>query len=497
MLKAIKLPDFSERSSLSFWLCLTFLFLVVLALHGKPVPFNNEYLYLLRLEPNFLPNDWSFSQSASEHWLFNFLFSLPARVFSIETIGWAGRITFWILCLTALLKLGKRWEISSWATSFSVAVWLAFGQTVVNGEWIFGSFEAKSVAYACLLFALVDFSRQKIILPSILLGLSFSFHPAVGLWAIPAVGVALLVERVAIGDLIKVVVLTFLACLPGILPLMGDQLGADAASYDDWQFIVTKHMPFHFDAFYFPKMAFVVLGLMLIFNVFALWKNKSFALRFLLNFQIAIAAFFLLGVVLRWFDMFPLLRFMPMRLFPILTPLFFLFSAFYYLRQLDSRMQQTVVALFVVAVISLLHPFDKGLGQMRETVDSWRAKPDDMDISLRWISKNTPIDAVIVASPNNRKLWYLSDRAQIVSYIYPRYDRLGEWRKRIADETGNAQISSRESAPLEIESAFEQLSVAQIAEIKQNYAASYLLTRAVYPFPVIFETATYRIYQLP
>ena len=134
---------------------------------------------------------------------------------------------------------------------------------------------------------------------------------------------------------------------------------------------------------------------------------------------------------------------------------------------------------------------------MRETVESWRAKPGDLEKSLGWISENTPKDAVIIASPNNRKLWYLSNRAQIVSYIYPRYDRLTEWRKRIADVTGNVQISDRESAPETIETAFDRLSVTQIAEVEQNYSASYLLSRSVYPFPVIFETATYKVYQLP
>ena len=88
-------------------MCLAFLFLVVLALHAKAVPFNNEFLYLLRLQPGFLPNDWTFSHAANEHWLFNTIFSLPAHLISIEAIGWLGRVACWLLCLAALLRLGR------------------------------------------------------------------------------------------------------------------------------------------------------------------------------------------------------------------------------------------------------------------------------------------------------------------------------------------------------------------------------------------------------
>lgn len=497
MQNVLKFPESIKSSSTAFWLFLAFLFLVVLAFHGRPVPFGNESIYLLRLGPYVPANDWSFAQTATEHWLFNFIFSIPANLLPLEIMGWAGRVVVWILCLAGLIKLGRNWKIPFWAIAFSISLWLAIGQSVVNAEWIFASFEAKTVAYFCLLFALDRFSNQKWIPASVLLGLAFSFHPAVGLWAIPAVGFALIAERIALRDLLKVVALTFLFSLPGIFPLMGEQMGAQPASFDDWQFIVTKHMPFHFDPFYFSKMGMVVLGMMLIFNVIALLKSDSFALRFLRNFQIAIALFFMLGVILRVFEFYPLLRFMPMRLFPILTPLFFLFTAFYFAARLGQMWKKIIAAVFVVVTFGLLHPIDGGIGLLRETKADWIAKPNDLQRSLMWASQNTPADAVILTAPIGREFWHYSKRAQIVSYSYPRYDRLSEWRKRIADVTGNVQITDRASSRQEIESAFAGLSVTQIEEIKRNYSTTHLVSRTVYPFPVIFETETYRVYQLP
>ena len=495
MLKTDNLSDKSARSAKSFWLCFAFLLVCALVFHGKTVPFSNEFLYLLRLEPNFLPHDWTFSQAAAEHWLFNRIFSLPLYFLPLEAVGWIGRLSVWSWCLYALIKLGRIWEIPFRAIAATVFLWLASAQAVVNDEWIFGGFEAKTVAYVCLLFALVQFSKRQIIVPSVLLGLSFSFHPAVGLWAIPAIGLSLLFEEISKRDFFKVVGLTFLFSLPGLLPLIFEQSGA--ISFEDWQFIVTKRVPWHLDPFQFQRRGFFLLGAMLVFNVLALWKSENPALRFLLKFQMALGAFFVFGVILRWMEFYPLLRLMPMRLFPVFTPLFFIFTALNFVPRLNSKQYKIIVSLCVATIVGLLSPFSQGIGQIRQTVETRTNAPDDLRKTSVWISENTPLDAVVIQPPHRRDLWYYSNRAQIVSYIYPTFNRVGEWRERVADLTGNLQISTGETAAAEIETAYNRLSAEQINEIKRKYNAGYLVSRAVYPYPVIFETETYKVYQMP
>lgn len=487
----------SKESARSFWLCFAFLLAAVFLFHGKPVPFSNEFVYLLRLDPYFLPNDWTFSQSANEHWLFNFIFGFPARIISLETIGWLGRIAVWVLCLHAIIKLGKIWEISYSAIALGVCVWLASAQAVVNDEWIFGGFEAKTAAYACLLGALLGFSKRRIIASAVLLGLSFSFHPAVGLWAIPAVGLALLFEKIPTIDFVKVVFVTGICSLFGLIALFGEQTNAAANSFENWRFIVLYRVPWHLDLFSFSKLGIILLFAMLIFNRFALRQNKSFALNFLLNFQLALAAFFLFGLLLRWLELYPLLRLMPMRLFPVLTPLFFMFTVFRAVPRFADPRQKTAAALIAFLMIVLLSPFGKGVAQIRETVRANSSEPDDLQQTARWIAKNTQPDAQIIQPPHRRDLWYFSRRAQIVSYGYPTFNRLDQWRERIADLTANHQIVNGETAAEEIEKAYNQLSAEQIAAVKLKYAAQFLVSRASYPFEVLFETATYKIYRLP
>lgn len=490
-------PKISSEPTRSFWLCLVFLFLAVLAFHGKAIPYSNEFVYLLRLEPDFLRNDWTFSSPANEHWLFNLIFSFPAKFLSLEILGWLGRIAAWVLCLASLIKLGEHWEIPYWAIALSIFLWLAFGQSVVAEEWIFGGFEAKTAAYVCLLFALREFSKQRIILPSILLGLSFGFHPAVGLWAILAVGLALLFERISFVSFLKIVAVIFIFALPGLLPMLGEQMNAAANSTDDWRFLVLFRVPWHLDPFSFSKSGTISVFVMLAFNIWALWKNENFALRFLLKFQIALGVFFLLGTLFRVFELFPLLRFMPTRLFPVFTALFFILTAFYIVPRLADKKHKLIVLLFVILIVALQNPLQRGLRQIRETVESRTNAPNDLQKTLVWIAENTPPDAVLIAPPHRRDLWYFSRRAAVVSYMYPTYDRISEWRARLADLTAGAKISSGDKAGEEIETAFNELSAEQIEKIKVKYAATYLVSRAVYSYPVIFETETYRVYQLP
>ncbi|MGI8787247.1 MAG: DUF6798 domain-containing protein [Pyrinomonadaceae bacterium] len=501
----------SENSSKIFWWCFAFLLVAVFIFHGKPVPYSNEFLYLLRLAPNFLPNDWTFSQPANEHWFFNFLFSFPARIFSLEVVGWLGRIAVWISCLAALIRLGRRWTIPVWAIAVSIFLWLAFGQSVVGEEWVVGGFEAKTAAYICLLFALDLFCERKIIVPSILLGLSFSFHPAVGLWAIAAIGLIIFFEKnedekkkpsylsfiLHPSSFLKVVGLTGVFSLFGLVPLFAEQANSAAAySFDDWQFVVLYRVPWHLDLFQFSRSGMILIFVMLIFNCAVLWKSESFALRFLLKFQVALGAFFLFGYLLRWLELYPLLRLMPMRLFPIFTPLFFLFTAFYFIPQIENQTRKLIVLLAVILIIASLNPFGKGFNQIRQTVQSWTTAPDDLQKTSVWISKNTPPDATIIQPPNSREFWYWSHRASVASFAYPTYDRLGEWRERVANLTGNLKITKGDAANEEIEAAFNNLSQEQIEQLKNKYAASYLVSRAVYSYPVIYKTETYKVYQL-
>lgn len=489
--------DQTSPATLEFWLCFAAVFGVILALHARPVPFGNEYLYLLRLVPDFLPNDWTFSRPAYEHWFFNSIFSLPARFLSIEAVGWLGRLAAWTVCLLGLFRLGRLWGISYRAVAISIILWLAFPQAVVNLEWIFGGFEAKTIAYACLLFSLYFFANKFFVLPSILLGLSFSFHPAVGLWAIPAIGAALFLEQTRRRDLAVVLVVTALFSLPGAVPLALDPLGAISSSYDDWRHLVQVALPFHLDLFQFSKGEMVLLFAMLVFNVAAMWKSPVFALRLLAKFQAVLGVFFLLGIALRAAEMYPLLRFMPMRLLPVFTPVFFMFTAFHLIPKVDSVASKLKLTAFAVAIVALQNPFVNSVPQLRQTVSAWRKSPTDLQRAYQWISENTENDALILSPPFDKESWYFSKRAVVVSYRYATQDRLPEWRERVADMTDNVPLPDGLAVYTEIDAAFNRLPAEKIENLRQKYGADCLISQNSYRYPVLFESGAYKVYRLP
>lgn len=490
----------APENSINDWLFPVVLFVFVLLLWGKPVPFSNEFPYLLRLvkefQPEFLLNDWTFSAPANEHWLFNRLFGLAATLLPVEILGWLGRIAVWAVTLKLLLRLGRLWEIPVWAAAAGIAVWLAAGQSLVADEWIIGGFEAKGISYVFLLAALYYFALQRAVLPAVLLGFTFAFHPAVGLWSALAVGLALLAEKTQVKTLVKIAGLTSVIALLGIAPLVVEQFGRQPDSAESWRYIVLIRFPWHFDPFAFSKSATVLLLAMFAFNFAAFRRSESFVMRFLLQFQTGLAIFFLAAFVLRWFEMFEWLRFLPVRLFPVFTPLFFAFTVFRAWRLEKSKSSKLLIALFVCAALWRLNPAAASAAAIRNTYDSWTVAPDDFQKTSAWIAENTPNGTIVVQPPHRREVWYLSKRATVASYAYQTFGRLDEWRERVGDLTANAAITDSQAGFQTVEDAYNRLHVNQIYDIRAKYGATYLVSRADYPFPVAFRTTTYKIYFL-
>jgi hypothetical protein len=463
----------------------TFLLLAIFAFVGKPVPSGNEPVYLLRLvkiyQPNFLSNDFSFSTTASEHWLYNHILGFLPLICEVEIFAWFGRITVWFVLLLAVFRLAKHWEIPNWAVTVSIFVWLALGQTIVNGEWIFGGFEAKNIAYICLLFSLDFFIKKREIVASILLGLSFSFHPAVGLWAILAVGIAIVFERYNLKLILQVVAITGLLALIGAVNLFGET----NATTDDWKFFVIERAPEHLDPFYWLIKGFVVAALMFIFCFLVNWNS------FLKKFLTALCLFFIIGLALRFFEQWQLLCLMPMRLFPVFLPLFFFFTLAKCCKEKSFSALSAFMAILIFVNLlwwqkSELLP----IVQLKDNFQSWTAKVDGETNAYLWLRENTPDDAVCLTSPNNRNVWFYSHRSQFVSFSYPPFEKMTEWRNRLK------QIVKDKSENEAMTVAYNNLSEAEIRKLADENRLDYLVSQMDYRFQKVFESGNWKVYEL-
>ncbi|MGH7657715.1 MAG: hypothetical protein ACREL6_05730, partial [Gemmatimonadales bacterium] len=222
------------------------LFVVILILYFRPF-WGNELIYLPAAwhfwHPGYLLNDWTFSGSGNEHFVFNAVVGGLMMILSMETVGWIGRLLVWGFLAHGLVRLGRAFGLPPFTAAFAVILWLLAGQSVVGSEWMLPTFEAKAVAYVFLVYALVWTLENRYMAAAIFTGLCFSIHPSVGLQGGFAVGLMVLCS----GDwrwTLRFGAIAGLCALPGLIPIL-PMLGNTTFAAGQWRFLTVVLMPGH------------------------------------------------------------------------------------------------------------------------------------------------------------------------------------------------------------------------------------------------------------
>ncbi|MGQ0712303.1 MAG: hypothetical protein ACT4PJ_01085 [Gemmatimonadaceae bacterium] len=490
----------SEMRTREFGLCVATLMVLTFLVNAAPVPFGTEDVYLLApyktWHPEFLPNDWTFATPRAEHSVFNWIIGAFTMVLPLEVIGWVGRIVTWALLLVGLLKLGRRFAIPYSAATLGIALWILMDQSIVAVSTMLTTFEAKSLAYVFLLFAIDRLLDDRDRSGALMLGLSFSFHPAVGLLAIPAVGVGLVALRYPGKRLAVIVGLTFLGALPGVIPL-ATAVGVAPSSRAMWEYLVRVQFSMHLDPLIWIRREFLQLILVSAFSLLHwLGNRESRAVKFLAWFQITLAGFFAFGLLSRVMGWYELLQITPFRLFPMFAPLLFFFAAAHAYRERKKlKWQPVMIVLGGVCLMGFTSPIGYLWDRAAQRLGAWRA--DDLRRTFVWISQNTPLDAVTILPPWRRDSFYFAQRAQVANHDQVRLDRFAEWRERVESLVGplpNDDPSAAQFAVLE--RRYNTLTEPQIARVASTYGASYLVSRVPYAFPITYQSGNYRVYRL-
>jgi len=496
--------NLATRAKNSFTLNFIIVISFVFILRGYPVPFEDELVYLLsplkQLDSNFLLNDWTFSRPDKAHLVFNVLMAPFYSLLSLEFIGWSGRIICWSLIILALFRIGRLFQISLWMITISILLWLAVTSevAVVGGEWIIGGFGGKSISYFLLLFSLLGFINNKVVLPSIFLGLCFSFHPAVGLWGGIATISSLIVLKYPIKKLCQIIFLTALFSLPGVIPLIPLVFGNNNVSIDEWKFLALMRLPRNLDPFSWGKVNILALYILFLFNWLHSLRNKeNHAIRFLISFQFFLGLFFLLGIFFRYNANFDFLKFYPFRLFPVFVQLFFFFhlmNAYLYLN--EKKLMRATAVIGLVALLSFPNALGEFVDQVKFNYGLWIEKEDDLQMAYKWVSKNTPNGSIIISPPLRKECSYLSKRAQIVNWRVPTPDRIGEWRERLECMVGKVETYNPWDRLKKMEDHYNHLKEEDIELIIKKYGGDYLVSRGNYNYPLFFSSGTYKVFLL-
>ena len=497
----LKPTDFRNLKD-NFYVHFGALFGAVFLFVGKPVPYSNEYNYLLRLksvyDPTFLANDITFSTPTNEYWLFDHIFGLPALFFSIEAVGWTGRIACWSILLFALMKLGKRWEIPVWMISISIFLWLYVGQSVVADEWMFGGFEAKCAAYICLIFALVRFCDTKDVSAAILLGLSFAFHPVIGLWGIAAAIPALLICRRNIIQISKVGVIAGAFSLIGAIPLLQMRAASVEPTTENLRYFQLVKFPHHFDPFAWSKSEILLLGILLAFciTVHAQLKTAK-PPKFLLTFLTILGVFFWFGILARVLNEYEVMKYTPTRLFAVFILLFFLFYLSKAYQQNLLRKPFQIAVLLPIIMLSFWNRIPvRGFNQAKATLEIWNQPPDDTATAFGWLKDNSPKDALVIAPPWRYDFWYLAERAEAVNYRKPIIADIGEWQNRLDSLVGKSDPENGAREEDELASFYFDLNKETIDSLADKYKAEYFISETDYPYPIAYSKGKVKIFRL-
>lgn len=476
------------------------LFVIFFVLEAGPVPSGNESLYLSALvkqwNPDYLLNDWTLSGPQFDKMVFNAVFGSLSLFLPLEMFGWICRISCWILLLIALYRIGKHFKIPIWMITLSILLWQLNGQSLVGGEWMIRGFEAKTVAYVLLLFSLSGFLENNTILPSIFLGLSFSFHPSVGMWGILAAVPAMIVSRYRVRTLLQVIGLVSLGCLPGLIPLLIWIFQGVGLSESELRYLSLVAAPWHLDPASWIKRDILWLYVLFLFN----WMHyrtvrEDESIRFLFFFQTLLCVVFSLGLMARITENYGFLKFLPFRLFPLFTLLFFfwhLMSA--YCQRAQVKQTAGFVIVGFVAILSLQDPVGALVDQARNNYRSW-TKKDHAYEAFEWIAENTQNGDIVILPPWYNKSFYLAQRAQIAQWGQMRTDRVGEYRDRIESLIGEIRDMDAGGALSQYNRHFYfTLTEEDIADIVMKFNAAYLVTKGDYEYPMLFESGTYKVY---
>lgn len=494
---------------------------VTLLLYGSPVPRLSEELYLPLVrrvaDPSYLRGDWTFAGDFSEHWLFDHLFAPLAGVLSINTFGWLGRLVFWPVLGALLIRLGTRFGLGVWPAAFAVSFWLFGNQALFGGEWILGTFEAKTVAYVCFLGALLAITSRRIPLGLALLGLTVSFHPAVGLWSAFATGIALLAVPGTRRATLRWCWLAALLALPGII----GALGAASEGSDVLQrFTVLEAIPYHADPFFSGKtlvgaqlaLHSVVLAAMFAFNLWSFARSdRSLTQRFFVAFQVVAAVPFVLAFPARTLHLWSYLRLMPLRSFPLMVPLIFFFQAFRFAHHLAStpgtsrrqrRRHRRDAALVITATLAIAilptAPLLAGPRMIQRNFKAWTTV-DHQAQAFDWIREHTPVNTRCIVPVDRQDAFDRTERPIVANWQAITYDRLPEWKRRIDDLVGGPDYfagSGWHGDLSNLRAAYFRLTADQIGTIASKYHASCLVSETKYPFRVIHRDGNVRVYAL-
>lgn len=162
------------------------LFFIILCLNFLSFKLtSNEEVYLPLakqfMDPSWIPHSFMFTEWPGTRYLFQCLAGFALKYLSFEQVAFTGRMLVFMIIVFPVGGFFKRLQITNLAAILLFQLYL-LRQNYFAGEYIFGDFEPKSLAYIAVFAGLNCLLDRKYLLAVVYAVISSYFHILVGGW---------------------------------------------------------------------------------------------------------------------------------------------------------------------------------------------------------------------------------------------------------------------------------------------------------------------------
>jgi len=134
------------------------------------------------MDPGWILGSFLFTDFPGTRIIFQYITGWILRFISFEQLAFFGRMLNFLLYAFPVAALARHFRLNNILLVFWLAVIFIPQQSFFAGEWIFGGFESKTIAYVFVLWSMYFFFKQHFFVSILFAGFSIYWHLLVGGW---------------------------------------------------------------------------------------------------------------------------------------------------------------------------------------------------------------------------------------------------------------------------------------------------------------------------
>ena len=132
--------------------------------------------------PEWIPGSFSLTEFPGTRLIFQYLVGSVLNILDFESTAMLFRILNFVLIAIPLALIFSKLRLRTFEWMIMFQLFIMSGQSLFAKEWIFGTFEPKTLSYAFVMFSIYYWLIDRKYLMLIFLAIAFYFHVLVGGW---------------------------------------------------------------------------------------------------------------------------------------------------------------------------------------------------------------------------------------------------------------------------------------------------------------------------